>query len=218
MGSGQVAFCSLALVFDVVHLLHDTRGPVLEALFTLPRRHTGSRTACSVGWVEWDAPTLRWRRYRHRDEAQAARLRVAAEYSASGRVPDRCAARRQPQCGALSWGVRTVGEGAVLLAETYIYLCMLFSPRLYGVGEEETTADPTLDARSLDQINTAAKCLHDPGLAVHDRYTGAIAPTDPGRVTSYYYMMRATVAKATAGLAQTTDENDLLRLFSNAAE
>ena len=115
-------------------------------------------------------------------------------------------------------GVRTVGDGAVWLAETNLHFCVLFSPRLSGVEEAETTADVTLDARSRDLIHTAATHLHDAGLAVYDRHTGTIVPTELGRVASYYLLTGATVAKATAGLAQSTDETDLLRLFSNAVE
>lgn len=62
-------------------------------------------------------------------------------------------------------------------------------------------------------------CLHQPALQVrYDKRTGALQPTELGRIASHYYITFSTLATFNEHLRPTMGDIELLRLFSLADE
>jgi len=104
------------------------------------------------------------------------------------------------------------------LAYTYLYICMLRNPTLYGVTFEEAEQDPTLEKRRADLIHTAATTLDKHNMIKYDRRTGNFQVTDLGRVASYYYVTHSSMATFFEHLKPTMSDIELFRLFSLSSE
>ena len=55
--------------------------------------------------------------------------------------------------------IQDIDEAATWLTYTYLYICMLQTPTLYGVPFEELEADPILEQRRYDLVHSAAVIL-----------------------------------------------------------
>ena len=114
--------------------------------------------------------------------------------------------------------IQNLQEAATWLGYTYLYICMLRSPTLYGISFEEYEADPELDERRLDLAHTAATLLDKYNLIKYDRKTGEFQVTNLGRVASHYYVSYTSIATYNEHLKPTTSDIDLFRLFSLSEE
>ena len=80
------------------------------------------------------------------------------------------------------------------------------------------TPPPAPQERRLDLAHSAAALLDRHNLVKYDRRSGALQPTDLGRIASHYYVSSATIAAFNDHLRPTMGDIELLRLFAGAEE
>ncbi len=114
--------------------------------------------------------------------------------------------------------VTNVDEAVNWLAYTFLYVCMLRSPSLYGIPGDEFKEDPYLERRRADLVHTAATLLHSGGLINYDRQSGSFQVTDIGRVAALYYVTHKSMATYNEHLRPTMNDIDLFRLFCLSSE
>lgn len=93
----------------------------------------------------------------------------------------------------VSGTVCSVGDGVRWLRYTYLSVRMPKNPLVYGVNWEELELDPELRSRQAVLIEEAARALDDAQMCRYDPRVGSVAPTDLGRVASYFYVSHRTV-------------------------
>lgn len=113
--------------------------------------------------------------------------------------------------------IKNRNDGVTWLGYTYLYIRMLSSPGLYHVGSEETD-DTNLYWRRVDLIHTALSILHENNLIRYDAHSGAIQPTELGRIASHFYINYETVNMYNKQLKSWMSEIDILRTFSSSGE
>jgi len=114
--------------------------------------------------------------------------------------------------------VQNVKEAVNWLGYSYLYVCMLRSPELYGVSLSERERDRLLVQRRYDLIHSAATVLAKNNLIKYDRKSGAFQVTDLGRIASHYYLTPYSMSVYNENLKATTGDIELLRVFSLSEE
>lgn len=114
--------------------------------------------------------------------------------------------------------VANLDEAVTWLGYTYLYICMLRSPALYGISQEQLESDRLLERRRQDLIHTAATVLDKANLIKYDKRTGAFQVTDLGRVASHYYVTHGSMAVFNEHLKAQMSDIELFRLFSLSGE
>eukprot|EP01127_Copromyxa_protea_P004841 TRINITY_DN1465_c0_g2_i1.p1 TRINITY_DN1465_c0_g2~~TRINITY_DN1465_c0_g2_i1.p1 ORF type:complete len:2175 (-),score=565.90 TRINITY_DN1465_c0_g2_i1:144-6668(-) len=112
--------------------------------------------------------------------------------------------------------VQTVKEAVTWLGYTYLYVCMLRNPELYGILDIEN--DRTLKQRRYDLIHSAATVLAKNNLINYDRKSGNFQVTDLGRIASHYYIAHHSMSVYNEHLKPTTSDIELLKIFSLSNE
>ncbi|KAL5555566.1 hypothetical protein UlMin_037802 [Ulmus minor] len=92
---------------------------------------------------------------------------------------------------------------AEIVLETYLYVCMLRNPTLYGLE-----ADIHSTAIIWDKNNQIK----------YDRKSGYFKVTDLSRIASYYYITHGTISTYNEHLMPTMGDTELCRLFSLSEE
>lgn len=93
----------------------------------------------------------------------------------------------------VSGTVASVNEAVAWLGYTFLGVRMRRNPLAYGVPWEELAADPQLAARRATMATAAAVALDKARMAAFDPATGALMPTETGRVASHFYVAHATI-------------------------
>jgi len=114
--------------------------------------------------------------------------------------------------------VQNVKEAITWLGYTYLYVCMLRSPTLYGIAPSELQNDTHLKKRRQDLIHSAATILAKNNLINYDRKSGAFQVTDLGRIASHYYIAHNSMSVYNEHLKPTTTDIELLKIFSMSNE
>ncbi|ELP91343.1 U5 small nuclear ribonucleoprotein 200 kDa helicase, putative [Entamoeba invadens IP1] len=114
--------------------------------------------------------------------------------------------------------VKTMDEGVQWLSLTYYYICCLRSPKMYSVDDKDIENDPTLEWRRKDLIHSAATILHKNGLILYDQKNRSFAPTELGKIASYYYLTNETMRNISDNLKRNTNEIDLVSIFAKSSE
>ena len=114
--------------------------------------------------------------------------------------------------------VQNVREAADWLGYTYLFVCMLRSPTLYGISYSEYEDDPELLGRRLNLIHSAAMVLDKDHLIKYDKKNGEFQVTNLGRVASHFYISHRTISVYNEHLKPTMSDIDLFRLFSLSEE
>eukprot|EP01114_Cavostelium_apophysatum_P007654 TRINITY_DN197_c0_g1_i3.p1 TRINITY_DN197_c0_g1~~TRINITY_DN197_c0_g1_i3.p1 ORF type:complete len:2134 (+),score=829.11 TRINITY_DN197_c0_g1_i3:506-6907(+) len=114
--------------------------------------------------------------------------------------------------------VQNVDEAVQWLGYTYLYICMLRNPTLYGITFDEAESDKLLEQRRRDLIHTAASLLDKANLIKYDKKTGNFQATDLGVVSSHYYVSYASMTIYNEHLKPTLGDIELFRLFSLSNE
>ncbi|RKP15069.1 Sec63 Brl domain-containing protein [Piptocephalis cylindrospora] len=112
-------------------------------------------------------------------------------------------------------------DGVAWLGYTYLYVRMLTSGPLYGLGaaDQADGADTGLLQRRVDLVHAAASQLERARMIQYDRRSGRIRPTDLGRIGAQYYCSPGTMARfARMGLGGDIGWMELLRTFAGADE
>ncbi|NWS83450.1 U520 helicase, partial [Toxostoma redivivum] len=119
---------------------------------------------------------------------------------------------------AVLGNVQNAKDAVNWLGYTYLYIRMLRSPALYGIGHDDLKADPLLEQRRLDLVHTAALMLDKNNLVKYDKKTGNFQVTELGRIASHYYITNETVQTYNQLLKPTLSEIELFRVFSLSSE
>jgi pre-mRNA-splicing helicase BRR2 len=113
--------------------------------------------------------------------------------------------------------VRTRDEAVDWLGYTYLFVRMLRSPALYRVGPEYE-ADTVLEQRRVDLVHAAAHILEKCSLIKYDRKTGALQPTELGRISSHYYISHNSMAIYNQHIQPGISAIELFRVFALSEE
>jgi pre-mRNA-splicing helicase BRR2 len=113
--------------------------------------------------------------------------------------------------------VRTRDEGVDWLGYTYLFVRMLRSPGLYRVGPEYEN-DTVLEQRRVDLIHAAAHVLEKGNLVKYDRKSGALQPTELGRIASHYYITHNSMATYNMHIQPGISAIELFRIFALSEE
>jgi pre-mRNA-splicing helicase BRR2 len=114
--------------------------------------------------------------------------------------------------------VSNLHEAVTWLGYTYLYICMLRNPTLYGIPQEKFEADRFLEAHRYDLAHTAATILDKSNLIKYDRKAGTFQVTDLGRVASHYYVTHGSMATFNEHLKPSMSDIEICRLFSLSSE
>ncbi|KAJ1719220.1 Pre-mRNA splicing, partial [Coemansia erecta] len=115
--------------------------------------------------------------------------------------------------------VRSRADAAAWLAQTYLFVRMLRSPRVYGLAPGAAAADPALLARRTALAHAAAVALERCGMVRYARAgDGRLAPTAAGRVAAHYYVAHRSLAAYAQRLRAGAGDVDMLGAFARSAE
>lgn len=114
-------------------------------------------------------------------------------------------------------GISSRDHAVMWLAYSYLYVRMLRLPQLYLVGPEYKD-DHALFNKRTDLVHSALVILHKHNMVVYDEATGAVKPTELGKIASHFYINYPTVNMFNTKLKPWLSEVDLLRVFSGAGE
>ncbi|KAF2636126.1 pre-mRNA splicing helicase-like protein [Massarina eburnea CBS 473.64] len=113
--------------------------------------------------------------------------------------------------------VRTRDEGVDWLGYTYLFVRMLRQPALYRVGPEYEN-DTVLEQRRVDLIHAAAHVLEKGNLVKYDKKSGALTPTELGRIASHYYITHNSMATYNTHIQPGISAIELFRIFALSEE
>ncbi|KAJ2905059.1 Pre-mRNA-splicing factor brr2 [Zalerion maritima] len=113
--------------------------------------------------------------------------------------------------------VRTRDEGVEWLGYTYLFVRMLRSPGLYGVGAEYED-DAALEQKRVDLVHSAAVVLRKSNLIKYDDKSGKMQSTELGRIASHYYITHKSMDTYNTLIQPSISTIDLFRIFSLSSE
>lgn len=89
--------------------------------------------------------------------------------------------------------VSSLAEGAVWLSYTYLFIRAMRNPLKYGIEPAAREADPDLFAWRLRLLRGCARRLDECRMVRFNPATGALDPTELGRIASHFYLSLGTV-------------------------
>ncbi|KAF8555606.1 Sec63-domain-containing protein [Imleria badia] len=114
--------------------------------------------------------------------------------------------------------VRNRDEAVQWLGYTYLYVRMLKSPGLYGVGVDYQEDDDGLIQKRADIVHSAAALLEKCHLVKYERSSGRFQSTELGRIASHYYVTHNSMATYNQHLRPTMSTLELFRVFALSNE
>ncbi|KAG1730314.1 putative RNA helicase, partial [Suillus lakei] len=114
--------------------------------------------------------------------------------------------------------VRNRDEAVQWLGYTYLYVRMLKSPGLYGVGVDYQEDDSGLIQKRADIAHSAAVLLEKCHLIKYERASGRFQSTELGRIASHYYVTYNSMATYNQHLRPTMSTLELFRVFALSNE
>ena len=113
--------------------------------------------------------------------------------------------------------VRSRDGGVEWLGYTYLFVRMLRSPGLYSVGADYEN-DDALEQKRVDLIHSAAVVLERAGLVKYEKKSGALQPTELGRIASHYYISHNSMLTYSQHLQPMIGSIELFRVFALSDE
>ncbi|KAJ7632741.1 putative RNA helicase [Roridomyces roridus] len=114
--------------------------------------------------------------------------------------------------------IRNRDEAVQWLGYTYLYVRMLKSPGLYGVGVDYQEDDLGLIQKRADIIHSAAVLLEKCQLLKYERSSGRFQSTELGRIASHYYVTYNSMMVYNQHLRPTMSSLELFRVFALSNE
>ncbi|KAG6914415.1 hypothetical protein DXG01_000484, partial [Tephrocybe rancida] len=114
--------------------------------------------------------------------------------------------------------IRNRDEAVQWLGYTYLYVRMLRSPGLYGVGVDYQDDDTGLIQKRADIIHSAAVLLEKCQLLKYERATGRFQSLELGRIASHYYVTYSSMMIYNQHLRPTMSMLELFRVFALSNE
>lgn len=103
------------------------------------------------------------------------------------------------------------------VGQTYLYIRMLAAPKLYQVGAEYAD-DAVLYWKRADLVHSALELLQQNKLVNYDFESGAVAPTELGKIAAHFYISYPTMGAYNTSLKPWMSEIDVLRVFATSGE
>ena len=113
--------------------------------------------------------------------------------------------------------IRTRDEAVEWLGYSYLYVRMLRTPGLYGVGADYSD-DVALEQKRVDLIHSAAMVLERCSLLKYDKKTGKLQSTELGRIASHYYISHNSMLTYNTHLQPQISPIELFRVFALSEE
>ncbi|KAJ7709781.1 Sec63 Brl domain-containing protein [Mycena rosella] len=114
--------------------------------------------------------------------------------------------------------IRNRDEAVQWLGYTYLYVRMLKSPGLYGVGVDYQDDDTGLIQKRADIAHSAAVLLEKCQLLKYERSSGRFQSTELGRIASHYYVTYNSMMTYNQHLRPTMSTLELFRVFALSNE
>ncbi|KAF8212106.1 Sec63-domain-containing protein [Mycena galopus ATCC 62051] len=114
--------------------------------------------------------------------------------------------------------IRNRDEAVQWLGYTYLYVRMLKSPGLYGVGVDYQDDDTALIQKRADIAHSAAVVLEKCQLLKYERSSGRFQSTELGRIASHYYVTYNSMMTYNQHLRPTMSMLELFRVFALSNE
>ncbi|KAJ7046921.1 putative RNA helicase [Mycena alexandri] len=114
--------------------------------------------------------------------------------------------------------IRNRDEAVQWLGYTYLYVRMLKSPGLYGVGVDYQDDDTGLIQKRADIVHSAAVLLEKCQLLKYERSSGRFQSTELGRIASHYYVTYNSMMTYNQHLRPTMSTLELFRVFALSNE
>ncbi|TFK32698.1 Sec63 Brl domain-containing protein [Crucibulum laeve] len=114
--------------------------------------------------------------------------------------------------------IRNRDEAVQWLGYTYLYVRMLKSPALYGVGVDYQEDDIGLIQKRADIAHSAAVLLEKCQLIKYERSSGRFQSTELGRIASHYYVTYNSMMVYNQHLRSTMSTIELFRVFALSNE
>lgn len=114
--------------------------------------------------------------------------------------------------------VTTIDEGVQWIGWTYLHVRMRKNPMVYGMTVEDVQLDPHLGSKRLSLVQIAARKLVAIGMITYDVDTGALTPTELGRIASRYYIRHASIEIFNQTFRPKMTEADVLAMLSTSVE
>ncbi|KAJ6502434.1 putative RNA helicase [Mycena sanguinolenta] len=114
--------------------------------------------------------------------------------------------------------IRNRDEAVQWLGYTYLYVRMLKSPGLYGVGVDYQEDDTGLIQKRADIAHSAAVLLEKCQLLKYERASGRFQSTELGRIASHYYVTYNSMMTYNQHLRPTMSTLELFRVFALSNE
>ncbi|CAK5277379.1 unnamed protein product [Mycena citricolor] len=114
--------------------------------------------------------------------------------------------------------IRNRDEAVQWLGYTYLYVRMLKSPALYGVGVDYQEDDNGLVQKRADIVHSAAVLLEKTQLLKYERASGRFQSTELGRIASHYYVTYNSMMVYNQHLRPTMSTLELFRVFALSNE
>lgn len=113
--------------------------------------------------------------------------------------------------------IKNLDNAVDYLGQTYLYIRMLKSPKLYQVGAEYEN-DKALYWKRADLAHTAFTILHKHKLITYDEDSGKVIPTELGKIAASFYIGHSTIFMYHNKLKPWMSEIDVLRVFASSEE
>ncbi|KAG5640834.1 hypothetical protein DXG03_006882 [Asterophora parasitica] len=114
--------------------------------------------------------------------------------------------------------IRNRDEAVQWLGYTYLYVRMLKSPGLYGVGVDYQDEDGGLIQKRADIIHSAAVLLEKCQLLKYERSSGRFQSLELGKIASHYYVTYSSMMTYNQHLRPTMSTLELFRVFALSNE
>ncbi|KAF7294831.1 putative ATP dependent RNA helicase [Mycena indigotica] len=114
--------------------------------------------------------------------------------------------------------IRNRDEAVQWIGYTYLYVRMLKSPGLYGVGVDYQDDDVGLIQKRADIVHSAAVLLEKCQLLKYERSSGRFQSTELGRIASHYYVTYNSMMTYNQHLRPTMSTLELFRVFALSNE
>ncbi|ETW75698.1 hypothetical protein HETIRDRAFT_460980 [Heterobasidion irregulare TC 32-1] len=114
--------------------------------------------------------------------------------------------------------IRNRDEAVQWLGYSYLYVRMLKSPGLYGIGVDYQEDDGNLIQKRADIAHSAAVLLEKCHLIKYERASGRFQSTELGRIASHYYVTHNSMATYNQHLKPTMSTLELFRVFALSNE
>lgn len=113
--------------------------------------------------------------------------------------------------------VKSLEDAVNWLGQTYLYIRMLRSPKLYQVGADYAD-DKVLYWKRADLVHSAFTILNNHKLLNYNEETGAVVPTELGKIAAGFYIGHSTIFMYNNKLKPWMSEIDVLRVFASSEE